>query len=711
MKKKKTALALTAFCVFISCLDIVQGQEPLVIPFLSQAPKIDGRLDDKVWQEEALRIEDFLQFAPVEGARPEDAIKAYLGYDHRNFYLAFRCNDRQASRIRASITRRDNNIEDDWMLVMLDTYNEKRRAFSFFINPLGIQMDAIRIEEGGGDSFDMSWDAVFSSEGQIDERGYSIEMAIPFKSIRFPDQQRKVWRLMLVRNLARTGEINVWPEAKKSIPGLITQSREIVLEKDIDRGGNLELMPVSTLLKTESEKIDFQPGLNFKWGISSNLTLDATINPDFSHIEADAPQIDINQRFALYYEEKRPFFLEGMELFRFPAFNLVYTRRINQPLGGLRLTGKTGRFAFSLLSSYDTNPLENLWQIGNGQGSTSQNAFFNIIRVKADTWKESYLGLTLTDKEINGSWNRVIGLDGQVKFAGNFFFVFQSALTGNGGDDRESTAAPGLYSEFFYQGKCYSGGFYWQSLHPEFDAGSGFVNRTDYKTLGLFSSLRFYPEKKYLNQFRIGLSAGNRYEYFGDNLTDRWFRSNLQLRLTEFNQVYFNLHSELEEFAGREFSKLYFSVGSDFQYIGWLPFGFYFRSGDAVYYDPDDPLAGRRNDFQLYFTLKPNKRLQLGLQFQKQAFWDGESKERLYDYNVARLSTTYQLSREISLRAIADYNHYQRRVYGSLLFSYVPHPGTVFFLGFDQRMQRDEFGKYDRQSYSVFAKFSYWWRI
>jgi len=711
MKINKLVHTLSLVSFFMLSFSSIKASEPLVIPFLSQPPKIDGRLDDKVWQEEALLVEDFLQFAPVEGARPEEGIKAYLGYDHRNFYLAFRCDDRQASRIRASITRRDNIIEDDWLLVIFDTYNEKRRAFSFFINPLGIQMDAVRIEEGGGDTFDISWDTVFSSEGRIDEQGYSIEMAIPFKSIRFPDHKRKTWRLMLMRNLARSGEIVSWPGAKRSIPGLITQSREIVLEEDIERGSNFELMPVSTLLKSGSEKIDFQPGLNFKWGLSSNLTLDATINPDFSHIEADAPQIDINQRFALYYEEKRPFFLEGMELFRFPAFNLVYTRRINQPLAGLRLTGKAGRFAFSLLSSYDTNPLENLWQIGNGKGSTEQNAFFNVIRIKADTWKESYLGLTLTDKEIDGSWNRVIGLDGQVKFAGHFFFIFQSALTQNSGDETESALSPGLYSEFFYQSKRFSGGFYWQSLHPEFDAGSGFVNRTDYKTLGLFSNLRFYPEKKYLNQFQLGLSAGNRYEYFGDNLTDRWLKGSMQLRLTEFNQVYFNCHSELEEFAGQEFSKLYLSIGSDFQYLGWLPFGFYFRSGDAVYYDPDDPLAGRRNDFRVYFTLKPNKRLQLGLQFQKQTFWAKESKEKLYDYNVARLSTTYQLSREISLRAIADYNHFQRRVYGSLLFSYVLQPGTVFFLGFDQRMQRDDFGKYGRENYSVFAKFSYWLRI
>lgn len=709
---RQKLMQLVSFTLFfILCLGSIKASEPLVIPFLSQAPKIDGRLDDQVWQEEALLIEDFLQFAPVEGAQPEDAIKAYLGYDHRHFYLALRCDDRQASRIRASITRRDNNIEDDWMLVMLDTYNEKRRAFSFFINPLGIQMDAVRIEEGGGDTFDMSWDAVFSSEGRIDEQGYSIEMAIPFKSIRFPDQQRKVWRLMLVRNLARTGEINVWPEAKKSIPGLITQSREIVLEEGIERGSNFELMPVSTLLKSSDEKLDLQPGLNFKWGISSNLTLDATINPDFSHIEADAPQIDINQRFALYYEEKRPFFLEGMELFRFPGFNLVYTRRINQPLAGLRLTGKAGRFAFSLLSSYDTNPVENLWQIGDSNGSIENNAFFNIIRIKADTWKESYVGLTLTDKEIDSSWNRVIGLDGQVKFAKRFFFIFQSALTKNSGENSGTALAPGLYSEFLYQSKRFSGGLYWQSLHPDFDAGSGFVNRIDYKTLGLFSNLRFYPEKKYLNQFQIGLSAGNRYEYFSDKLTDRWLRGSMQFRLSEFNQVYLNCHSELEEYQGREFNKLYLSIGSDFQYLGWLPFGFYFRSGDAVYYDPDDPLAGRRNDFRVYFTLKPNKRLQLGLQFQKQTFWAQEGREKLYDYNVARLSTTYQLSREISLRAIADYNHFQRRVYGSLLFSYVLRPGTVFFLGFDQRMQRDDFGKYDRQSYSIFAKFSYWWRI
>jgi len=217
-------------------------------------------------------------------------------------------------------------MTDDWVAVFLDTFNEKRRAFSFMINPLGIQMDMMRIEEGGSDNMDPSWDTVFYSEGMIDEDGYTVEIAVPFKSIRFPDRDDKIWGITLGRTIARSGELILWPPMSRSIPGLLTQAEEMIIRGEVEKGKNFELMPIFTSLKTKGAKADAQPGINFKWGISSDLTMDLTVNPDFSQIEADVPQIDFNQRFALYYPEKRPFFLEGMEVFRFPKIQMVYTK-------------------------------------------------------------------------------------------------------------------------------------------------------------------------------------------------------------------------------------------------------------------------------------------------------------------------------------------------------------------------------------------------
>ncbi len=687
--------------------------EPVVIPKLTAEPKIDGFLDNPIWEEQALKIEDFLQFTPKEKGEPTQKTVAYLGYDQRNLYVAFRCFDSEPKKIRASITNRDNIIDDDWVAVFLDTFGEKRRAYSFILNPLGVQMDAIRTEEGGNDRMDESWDTVFHSEGKIDDQGYTVEMAIPFKSLRFPDKEEKVWNVFLGRNIARTGEITSWPALSLSIPGLICQSQPVVVKGKVEKGKNFEIMPIFTSLKSSEKKIDAQPGANFKWGISSDLTLDLTLNPDFSHIEADAPQIDVNQRYALYYSEKRPFFLEGMEIFQYPSdgLNIIYTRRIIDPAAGAKLTGKVGSFTYGLLSALDTNPTENLWQVSNGSGSRDHNALFNIFRMKADVFKESYIGFSLTDKEIDGSYNRVVGIDGQLKFDNKFFITFQAAGSKSKFEDKETDFVPALYAQFNYFSKYVGAGAWWESLHPDFEASSGFVNRVDYRSYGVFSFFSVYPQKRYLNQMNLSLSAGIRDSYFEDIVQDKWFRANLQFRFTEFNQMYVTYRSEMEHYGEVDFNKNSFSIEGQNNLIKWMPFGLFFQMGSSIYYDPEDPFLGWTNIYGIFFELKPNKRLRLGMEFTKQTFWEKRGGDLVFDFNVVRTRTTYQLSRALSIRVIVDYNHFYREIYGSFLVSYVLRPGTVFFLGVDNNLLRDEFGRYGQTDTSVFLKFSYWWRL
>ncbi|NIM91088.1 MAG: hypothetical protein GTO17_09085 [Candidatus Aminicenantes bacterium] len=712
MIKKAGLILIFSFSLFLlPQFSFTSSQEILEIPKISQPPKIDGVIENSLWEREALKIEGFLQLTPKEKGTPTEKTVAYIGYDKKCFYFAFRCYDSDPKKLRATITNRDNIIDDDWIAVFIDTFNEKRRAFSFFINPRGIQMDMMRVEEGGSDNMDESWDTVFRSDGKIDKEGYTVEMAIPFKSIRFPDKESKVWGVMLGRTIARKGEIVIWPPVSKSIPGLLTQEREIMIQGKVEKGKNFELMPIFTSLKNKDEKADLQPGMNFKWGISSDLTLDLTLNPDFSHIEADAPQIDINQRFALYYSEKRPFFLEGMEIFRFPEIDMVYTRRIIDPAGGAKLTGKVGRFTYGILSAYDTNPTESLWEVHNGGESRDDNALFNIFRIKTDVFKESYLGFCLADKEIDGSYNRVLGVDGQFRFKDKFFFSFQAIGSKTRFDDEETGVVPALYADFSYFSKHLGGGFYWISIHPDFEASSGYINRVDYRTLGAYTSLRTYPEKKYLNQVSLGLSAGQRYAYFEELLTDRWSRANLHLRFTEFSMMDITFQNSMERYEGIDFNKNSFAVEGENNLISWVPFGFYFRTGNSIFYDPDDPFLGWSNTYGLYFNVKPNKRLQMSIDFSKQTFWKERGGEQIYDFNAVRQRTTYQLSKTLSLRAIVDYYHEDNEIYGSFLVSWILRPGTVFFFGVDSNYLKGGSGRYGQDNYSIFIKFSYWWRI
>jgi hypothetical protein len=712
MQKKAAFILIFSFgLIFFPQFSLTSSQETLEIPKISHPPKIDGVIENPLWEKEALKIEGFLQYTPKEKGTPTEKTVVYIGYDKKNIYFAFRCYDSDPKKLRATITNRDNVIDDDWIAVFIDTFNEKRRAFSFFINPRGIQMDLMRIEEGGNDNMDSSWDTVFHSDGKIDEEGYTVEMAIPFKSIRFPDKEKKIWGIMLGRTIARKGEIVLWPPVSKSIPGLLSQEGEIVILGEVEKGKNFELMPIFTSLKNKDEKTDLQPGMNFKWGISSDLTLDLTLNPDFSHIEADAPQIDINQRFALYYAEKRPFFLEGMEIFRFPEIDIVYTRRIIDPAGGAKLTGKVGRFTYGLLSAYDTNPTESLLEVHNGGESRDDNAFFNILRIKTDVFKESYLGFCLADKEIDGSYNRVLGVDGQFRFKDKFFFSFQAAGSKTKFDDQETGIVPALYADFSYFSKHVGGGLYWMSIHPDFEASSGFINRVDYRTLGAYTRFRAYPEKKYLNQVSLGLSAGQRYAYFEDLLIDRWSRANLHLRFTEFSQMNITFQDSVERYEGIDFNKNSFTVDGENNLVSWLPFGFYFRTGHSIFYDPDDPFLGWSNTYGLFFNVKPNKRLQMSVDFSKETFWEERGGEQIYDFNAVRQRTTYQLSKTLSLRAIVDYYHEDNEFYGSFLVSWILRPGTVFFFGVDSNYLKRGSGRYGQDNYSIFIKFSYWWRI
>jgi len=713
--KKKSVLLLSVslvFC-FLPQVLISSSVERVVIPKFTEAPKIDGILDNPIWDEQALKIQDFLQFAPKEKGAPTQKTVAYLGYDQKNLYFAFQCYDTEWKKIRASITNRDNIMDDDWVAIFLDTFDEKRRAFCFILNPLGIQFDAIRTEEGGNDRMDESWDTVFYSDGKIDDEGYTVEIAIPFKSIRFPDEEVKGWNVFLGRSIARSGEITSWPSLSRDIPGIICQSQPVAIKGKVEKGKNFEIMPILTSLRTKDTKMNAQPGVNFKWGVSSDLTLDLTVNPDFSHIEADAPQIDINQRYALYYSEKRPFFLEGMEIFQFPSdgMNLVYTRRIIDPLGGAKLTGKVGRFTYGLLSALDTNPTESLWEVSHGAGSRDHNALFNIFRMKADVFKESYIGFSLTDKEIDGSYNRLAAVDGQLKFSNKFFITFQAAGSKTKYEQKETDIVPALYAQFMYFSKYAGAGAWWKSIHPDFEASSGFVNRVDFRSYGVFSYFSIYPQKQYLNQIQLSLSAGIRDAYFADIVQDRWVRANLQFRFTEFNQMFVSYRNDMERYEGVDFHKNTLSIEAQNNLIQWMPFGLIFQTGTSIYYDPEDSFLGWSNVYGIFVELKPNKRLRLGVEFTKQTFLEKRGGDLVFDYNVVRSRTTYQLSKVLSLRAIVDYNHFYKKIYGSFLVSFVLRPGTVFFLGADNDLLRNESGRYGQANYSVFLKFSYWWRI
>ncbi|MFO7979575.1 MAG: DUF5916 domain-containing protein, partial [Candidatus Aminicenantes bacterium] len=295
----------------------------------SPPPKIDGKLDDEFWQN-ATVLDDFTQFEPVEDSVPSEKTKAYIGYDRKNLYIAVRCYDSRPEAIRANLCKRDKVEGDDQITIYLDTFMDKKRAFTFQVNPCGVQSDGVynefqRRRPGGGfEKIDKTWDTFFLSNARIDELGYTIEMQIPFKSLRFPDSASQIWGFQIQREIQRKNEEIYWAPRSRDVNGFLNQAGTLRIEGKLETGKNLELMPVVTGRKTDEKGLNPKPGINLKYGITSDLTADLTLNPDFSQIEADMPQVDVNQRYELYYPEKRPFFLEGKDIFDTPM-ELLYS--------------------------------------------------------------------------------------------------------------------------------------------------------------------------------------------------------------------------------------------------------------------------------------------------------------------------------------------------------------------------------------------------
>lgn len=708
-KKEKFFAFIILYSFFLS-LGFSQVKK-VKIPHLSSPPKIDGILEHELWEKEALEIKDFFQYQPKEKEKPSEKTIVYVGHDEKNLYIAFRCFDSNPDRIKFSVTNRDKPLKDDTVYVYLDTFNEKRRAFVFGFNPIGVQIDGIFLDEGGRQSTITDWDAVFFSNGKIDDKGYVVEVAIPFKSIRFPAKKEIIWGMIIERNIPRNGELITWPSRSRDISGVLTQSGQINIEGKIERGRNIEIIPAFTSLKKYKEKIDPQPGISFKYGLTSDLVFDATLNPDFSHIEADAPQIDINQRYALYWREKRPFFLEGKEIFETPI-NIIYTRQIIDPIIGGKITGKVGRLSLGYILSLDQNPTESLWEISDPTKSAEKHAVFNIFRAKYDLFNESYVGFSLTDKEINdGSYNRVFGIDGQFKWRKNFYFNYQAIGSKTKFPDRTTGIVSAFYGSFRYSSRNLGLELGFESIHPDFEASSGFIRRTDYKKVNSSASYTIYPGKKYLSRIISSVSYSKYFDFNNDAIEENLTLS-LRFMATLNSRINFIFTpASMESYANIDFKKKRFGICSGYYLIKWAEFGLSLWTGDSIRYDPVNPYLGWSNTISPWINFKPSSRLQLRFDFNKNTFRKKRGGELVYDYNILRQKSTYQITKEISLRTILDYNHYYKKIYGSFLLSYILRPGSVIFLGYDDNYSKDELGSYARTNRSVFVKFSYWWRI
>ena len=406
---------------------------------------IDGDLSEPVWKK-CKKYGNFCEVDPGDNTKPAVETEVQMFYDKDNLYVGFTCYDSNMNQLRASVCDRDKMFNDDFVDIFFDTYEEGKQAYELVVNPNGIQGDLQWILNTGEDS---SPDYIWSSEAKIYSDRWTVEIEIPFKSIRFPDKEVQEWSIHLIRNRPRekNREQYSWAPINRNDPTLFTHHAILKGIKNVSNGKNLEVMPyvvgsqsgnISDLNNANSEfkndDIKGRFGFNVKYGITSNLTTDFAYNPDFSQVESDASQIDVNTTFALFFTEKRPFFLEGNSIFNTPV-NVVYTRSINKPLFAAKTSGRIGAFDLGYILAYDENsPFIVPFEEKSNYISTNKKSFSNIIRLKRNFSNESYVGLIFTDREIRkdndrlfdiDGFNRVFGIDGNIVMFNNYNLTFQ----------------------------------------------------------------------------------------------------------------------------------------------------------------------------------------------------------------------------------------------------------------------------------------------
>jgi len=451
-----------------------KGSPTAEIPRLESAVQIDGKLDEPVWSQ-ATRLTGFWQYQPVDGRPAEEETEVLAWYAPDAIYFGIIAHDRNPSAIRATVADRDNIDNDDYVVLDLDTFHDRRRAFFFAVNPLGVQADGVR-SEGAGQvsslipgSTDKNPDFTWDSKGRITDRGYEVEVRIPFRSLRYPGGGPQTWGFNVTRVVKRTGYTDTWTDVRRANASFLGQEGAIGGLHDMRHGVTIEAQPFVTATadgnldgvsgKFIREDVNPDAGLNLRLGFSS-YALDATANPDFSQVESDQGQVTVNERFALFFPEKRPFFLEGIELFGSPQ-TLVYTRRIVNPKAGAKLTGKFGQLGVAHLTAVDQTDAGDAW--------------FNISRFRRDLGRNSIAGLTFTNRDQAGEHNRVLA--GDFRYVWSLYYAqFQYGRSWTS-DGLGSRNAPIWQAEYDRTGRSWGFNYLLNGQGAGFDDQAGFVNR------------------------------------------------------------------------------------------------------------------------------------------------------------------------------------------------------------------------------------------
>lgn len=683
---------------------------------------LDGVLDDAAWSH-ATKIDRFYEYVSSDGGEPPVRTTGYVTYDRRFLYFGIDCADPDPSKIRAAYTERDRvHGDQDFVAVLLDTTNEGRIAIQLRVNPHGVQGDAVNNDASRTEDFapDFFYDAV----ARIHETGWSAEIRVPLASLRYPQAEAQTWRMMLVRNYPRAYRyVMASSRIRRGVNCYVCNAEELSGLRNLPDAGNLTLAPYAT---TEMRQRDIgdeegaEAGMDVKWTPNAHTAIDVTINPDFSQVEADVPQIAVNERFAVFYAEKRPFFLEGSDLLDTPI-SAVHTRRITSPNGGVRVTGRAGSTSYTMLAAHDRGGGQLILpgSMSSQYANDEEPATAAIARVRHDIG-QSFLGFTGTMRDGSGGHNRVFGPDLQWRPTRSDRVLAQLLLSDT--DDR------------FGKGRSHAARLLWQRQTPRsewnvdyhdygdgFRADLGFVPQVGFRELAAAAAYEAYPEKNFFTRVRTQLKVARSEDRRG-NLLVQSVVPGLFAR-GRFNSTFnFNLYAKQRVLVDtRVLERIFLELAVQFNPRRSIPaVGLSGTVGDMI--DFANARVGKGANLTATVVLRPTDHLMLENYATRQYVQLAEG--RIFTADVLRLKATYSFTAKSIVKVIGQRYHLDRnpKLYGanlprqsgdallSFLYSYKLNWQTVFFAGYgDTQVLSEEEGRngYISTDRAFFAKISY----
>jgi hypothetical protein len=744
---------------------------------------IDGVLDEPVWSE-AVVLAGFSHFQPIEGAPAVDSTEVRVWYSPAAIYFGIRAREPHGE-VHATLADRDRIFSDDLVQILLGTFADSRQAFVFAVNPLGVQADGALVERGatGGGGFgngtaqaregaDLSPDYIFQSKGRLVEGGYQVEIRIPFKSLRFQAKDGQTWQLHVLRQVQHSGFEDSWVPAERASSSFLAQAGTLTGLRGLERGLTLDLTPEVTGRldggRTRRGGWDYggggpEVGGTVRWGISNNLTLNGTANPDFSQVESDVSQIQFDPRQALFFPEKRPFFLDGLELFAAPN-NLIYTRRVVQPVGAVKLTGKALGTDVGLISAVD----DRVASLDGGE-----HPILNLLRVQKDVGGKSRLGLVYTDRIDGDNWNRVGAVDGRVLFGQNSVrFQLGTSRTREFGG---TTSGPIWSAAFTSNGRRFGVRYTFGGIDPDFQTRSGFIGRRGDVNLNLVNLLTFSGKPgAFVERLTPDVSLFGTWTYdrftAGQGIRDQKLHLNLNATLRGGWQVGASLLVEKFGYDPRIYGGYAVEapgpagVGLDtvaFTGVPKIPNRDYvvsfgtpewqrFSANALFLYGQDENFlewaSAEIGFLDLSLLWRPTDQLRVEARYQQNQYKRRTDHTLVARQRIPRLKLEYQIARPLFVRLVGEYNSYEQdrlrddsrtngpillfnpetgqyertRAFssnsfrGDVLLSFAPVPGTVLFAGYGSTLAEPSpfhLADFKRETDGFFLKASYLFRL